>query len=233
MAQDNVLIAKEEKSRKELFLKDRLYTMKDQTYSKATQELLGKNKDFGREHVEVYNERPVLKMPAKDPVNSAAINYASLSKPQEALKKMAAKQSDSKMDTFLDEMRQQFLQTQSANVVPQSLMYRQTQLMESQVALLERNQTQMGEVINNILNQPQTGPSAGGAVKQSVFQDNRKMMLDMMAPMNQQLNEMRLLHENTKQCSGDLEKKIDELKRVLGMQAGQLAGGPLLSAPVC
>ena len=67
---------------------------------------------------------------------------------------MAAKQSDSKMDTFLDEMRQQFLQTQSANAVPQSLMYRQTQLMESQVALLERNQTQMREVINNILNQP-------------------------------------------------------------------------------
>jgi hypothetical protein len=29
----------------------------------------------------VYNERPVLKMPVKDPVNSAAINYASLSKP--------------------------------------------------------------------------------------------------------------------------------------------------------
>jgi hypothetical protein len=67
---------------------------------------------------------------------------------------MAAKQSDSKMDTFLDEMRQQFLQTQSVNAVPQSLMYRQTQLMESQVALLERNQTQMREVINNILNQP-------------------------------------------------------------------------------
>jgi hypothetical protein len=69
-------------------------------------------------------------------------------------------------------------------------------------------------------------------VKQSVFQDNRKMMLDMMTPMNQQLNEMRLLHENTKQVFGDLEKKIDELKRVLGMRAGQLAGGPLLRAPV-
>jgi hypothetical protein len=29
--EDNVLIAKEELSRKELFLKDRLYTMKNQT----------------------------------------------------------------------------------------------------------------------------------------------------------------------------------------------------------
>jgi len=31
-------------------------------------------------------------------------------------------------------------------------MYRQTQLMEQQVQLLDRNQKQMGEVINNVLN---------------------------------------------------------------------------------
>ena len=47
--------------------------------------------------------------------------------------------SDEKMHAFLDEMRQQFLQTQNVNVIPQSLMYRQTQLMESQVKMLEQN----------------------------------------------------------------------------------------------
>ena len=56
------------------------------------------------------------------------------------------------MNSFLDEMRQQFMQTQNVNVIPQSLMYRQTQLMESQVSMLENNQKQMGEVINNIMN---------------------------------------------------------------------------------
>ena len=61
-----------------------------------------------------------------------------------------------------------------------------------------------------------------------MFQDNRKMMLDMMAPMNKQLNEMKLLHENTKACSGELEKKIDELKRVMGMQSGALQNGQLM-----
>lgn len=30
------------------------------------------------------------------------------------------------METFIDEMRQNFLQSQNANQVPQSLMYRQT-----------------------------------------------------------------------------------------------------------
>jgi hypothetical protein len=48
------------------------------------------------------------------------------------------------------------------------------------------------------------------------------MMLEMMVPVNQQLNDMKLLYENTKTCSTDLEKKIDELKRVMSMQAGAL-----------
>jgi hypothetical protein len=61
------------------------------------------------------------------------------------------------MNGFLDEIRKQFLQTQNVNVIPQSLMYRQTQLMEQQVQLLVKNQRQMGQVINNIVNQPQTG----------------------------------------------------------------------------
>jgi hypothetical protein len=51
------------------------------------------------------------------------------------------------------------------------------------------------------------------------------MMLEMMVPVNQQLNDMKLLYENTKSCSSDLEKKIDELKRVMSMQAGALQSG--------
>jgi hypothetical protein len=44
-------------------------------------------------------------------------------------------------------------------------MYRQTQLMEQQVRMLENNQKQMGDVINNVMNQPQTGASSGAGVK--------------------------------------------------------------------
>jgi hypothetical protein len=56
--------------------------------------------------------------------------------------------------------------------------------MEQQVRMLENSQKQMGEVINNIMNQPNTGASSGAGVKQNVFNDNRKMMLEMMVPMN-------------------------------------------------
>ena len=84
------------------------------------------------------------------------------------------------LSAFLDEMRQQFMQTQNVNVIPQSLMYRQTQLMESQVQMLEQNQKQMGEVINNVMNQQATGHESGASLKQNIFNENRRMMLEMM-----------------------------------------------------
>ena len=37
--------------------------------------------------------------------------------------------------------------------------------MEQQVRMLETNQKQMGEVINNIMNQPNTGANSGAGVK--------------------------------------------------------------------
>ena len=38
-------------------------------------------------------------------------------------------------------------------------------------------------------------------------------MLEMMVPLNQQLNDMKLLYENTKACSTGVETKIEELKK--------------------
>ena len=61
------------------------------------------------------------------------------------------------------------------------------------------------------------------------------MMLEMMVPLNQQLNDMKLLYENTKACSGSVETKIDELKKVMAMQANALgseAGGLARSTQV-
>ena len=51
-------------------------------------------------------------------------------------------------------------------------------------------------------------------------------MLEMMVPLNQQLNDMKLLYENTKSCSGQVETKIEELKKVMVMQQNTLTGAP-------
>ena len=56
--------------------------------------------------------------------------------------------------------------------------------MESQVRMLEQNQKQMGEVINNIMNSNSTGHESGASLKQNIFNENRRMMLEMMVPLN-------------------------------------------------
>lgn len=50
----------------------------------------------------------------------------------------------------------------------------------------------------------------------------------MMAPMTQQLNEMKLLYENSRATSTDIGGKIDELKKLLSMQ-GELYLKPQLT----
>lgn len=91
--------------------------------------------------------------------------------------------------------------------------------------MLESNQSQMGEVINNIMNSNATGHENGASLKQNIFNENRRMMLEMMVPLNQQLNDMKLLYENTKTCSTDLDSKIEEMKKIMTMQMSSLNSG--------
>ena len=94
------------------------------------------------------------------------------------------------MSTFIDEMRQQFVQQQNANTIPQSLILRQTQMMDRQVNVLEENQRQIGEIIANLMNRGGSGTESSANIKQNVFNENRRMMLEMLQPINQQFNEM-------------------------------------------
>ena len=177
-----------------MFLKERLYrNVMPKTLSNTAKGLLGQPREVPiRKDTEVYNDNPVMKFPVPDrPTSSELLNKHFRSEKTDVTHTLKHHQTqlqavtDEKMNTFLDEMRQQFLQTQNVNVIPQSLMYRQTQLMESQVQMLEQNQKQIGEVINNIMNQNRTGHDSGAAVKQNIFNENRRMMLEMMVPLNQ------------------------------------------------
>ena len=91
-------------------------------------------------------------------------------------------------------------------------------MMERNLEVLENNQKSIGDIISNVMNQRGTGGDSSANVKQSVFNENRRMMLEMMAPINVQMNEMKLLYENTKSCSNDVSGKIDELKKVIMLQ---------------
>jgi hypothetical protein len=99
-------------------------------------------------------------------------------------------------------------------------------MMERQLGVLESNQKQIGEIIQNVTNKGSAGEAAAPSIRQNVFNENRRMMLEMMAPMQAQLNEMKLLYENTKTCSNDVGDKIDELKKVIAVQQANITGAP-------
>lgn len=98
-------------------------------------------------------------------------------------------------------------------------------MMEKQIDVLEGNQKQIGDIINNMMNRGATGTDSSANLKQNVFNENRRMMLEMMQPVNQQLNEMKLLYENTRTCSTDVGSKIDELKKIIALQQNSISGG--------
>jgi hypothetical protein len=98
-------------------------------------------------------------------------------------------------------------------------------MMDRQIDVLENNQQQIGEIINNMMNKGSTGAESSSNIKQNVFNENRRMMLEMLAPVNTQLNEMKLLYENTKSCSNDVGGKIDELKKIIQLQTNSLTAG--------
>lgn len=67
--------------------------------------------------------------------------------------------------------------------------------------MIGESQKQLGEVLNNAMNQGMTGMNNPAALKQQVFQENRMMLLEMMAPIAHQVNDMKLMHEHTKAYS--------------------------------
>lgn len=97
--------------------------------------------------------------------------------------------------------------------------------MDRQLEVLESNQKQIGDIINNLMNRGATGGESAANVRQNVFNENRRMMLEMLNPVHVQLNEMKLLYENTKNCSTDVGSKIDELKKLIALQQNSLTGG--------
>ena len=55
-----------------------------------------------------------------------------------------------------------------------------------------------------------------------MYNDNRRMMMEMLAPLSQQLMDMRTLYEGSKHENREMTAKMEELKRMY-------SSGPILS----
>ena len=107
MADDKVVISREQLSNKENFIKNRLYAQQKDKKTKHSD--LGSN--FGREDAPDYTEPFQMKFKPRDPCETGKIlfdNFLSDEYKQTAAKgvpKAGKGASDDKMNSFLDEMR--------------------------------------------------------------------------------------------------------------------------------
>jgi hypothetical protein len=83
---------------------------------------------------------------------------------------------------------------QSASAVPQQLLYQNTRVLEKQVGLLEDNQKNITDIMNKTLNDNSLARNQAN-LRNEIYNDNRKMLTDVVAPLNQQViqNFLRIL----------------------------------------
>ena len=134
--QDSCVISKEQMSLREKDLKAKLFGVATNGFKptlekpKTYVEKMEKDKARRRHAAETLPSDYLYKPPAE---HSSSLGL------QTAEMKKLTKNQEAKMGDFIDEMRQNYLTAQNANQVPQSLIYRQTQMMEKQVGILENN----------------------------------------------------------------------------------------------
>lgn len=174
------MISKTQYSQKEQNLRQKLYNISQ----KRASETLQKERDEDSKYE--INPETLKSLKDTNSIISAARNYQT----------QLSNQADHKMGQFIDEMRSQFSDATSKQSIPQHILYQQTRMLERQVALLEANQKTLTDVLNNTLSG--TGKDGGYAMRQEMQSQNRQMMHDIIAPLNQRLMDMRMLYESTK-----------------------------------
>ena len=212
--QDSWMVSKTQYSQKEQQIRQRLFNISQ----KRAKEILEKEKEEDNKFQ--INPDTLKSMKDADSIINAAKNY----------QVNLSKHTDEKMQEFLDEMRTQFSRASDQSSIPHHILYQHTRMLERQVNLLEANQKTLLDVLNNNMNA--TGKDGSFAMRQEISNQNRSMMMDIIAPLNQRWMEMKVLYENTKSWSEGVSGKIDELKNVIAQYQSSGLSGPMLSSTI-
>jgi hypothetical protein len=109
MSTDNVIISKDELTRKEIMLKDRLYNNFPCQLSKQTQKMLKPAEIKEEQFYQIKPEMREKALPMVDKPTSGEVLYGHMKRDKQGVKAQAKMQegsTDDKMNAFLDEMRQ-------------------------------------------------------------------------------------------------------------------------------
>lgn len=178
--QDSCMISKTQYSNNEMKLRQKLYNIS----LKRAQETIQKE----REEDSKFEIDPdtFKRMSDNNLIIKEARNYQA----------QLATHADEKMSQFIDDMRTEFSNASGKYSIPQHILYQQTRMLERQVALLDKNQNVLTEVLSKTMGQGNNNSQF--AMKQEMENYNRSMMQDIIAPLNQRFVDMKTLYESTK-----------------------------------
>ena len=147
--------------------------------------------------------------------------------PAEAVQNYSAQMSavnEEKMDGFLGDVRSHIFQAQSQGQLPLNMLAQQTQMVNNLTRMQEENQ----KIFAAMASQDKAASNTA-QIRQELYNDNRRMMGELLAPLSRQVQEFKELHSSTKQFSQAAVHKMERLEKQLSQGPGSLAG-PMLSS---
>lgn len=68
-------------------------------------------------------------------------------------------------------------------------------------------------------------------LRQEIYNDNRRLMSEILVPLTQQIQDIKVLHEDTKESRDTVVKKIEDWKKTLQSMPGSM-NGPMISSTI-
>lgn len=112
---------------------------------------------------------------------------------------------DPKLNSFLDDM-QKTLQKETTGTVTGELLRKHAYIMQEQVEIIKENQNNMREIIGHVVNRPNDS------------QDPRRMMAELLAPLNKQILDVKNYYEETKSTAREIADQVINLKQAISQK---------------
>jgi hypothetical protein len=89
-------------------------------------------------------------------------------------------------------------------------MYQQTRLLEKSVNMLDVNQQNITNALSNL-----NPRNEGNNLRQEIYNDNRRMLLEILAPLNTQIASIKQIYQETKECAREVNQNTENIRKTV------------------
>ncbi len=127
--------------------------------------------------------------------------------------------TDQNMNEFITDVRQEFAKSQMATGgtgMAQNFLYHKTQMLENHLGMLQKNQETMADLVKTVVKAGGAGASSKDEkIKYDICNENRRLLMESMAPLHRQIEEIKSMYEGNKETTKELYDNIETLKEIV------------------